>query len=47
MELYAKSLEVWSNTIQTIDQAILDEDTDAVILAFQKSLNTLASQPNE
>lgn len=44
MELYAKSVEVWANTIEAIDQAALEEDTDAMALAFQKSLNTLSTQ---
>ncbi|OHS98329.1 hypothetical protein TRFO_08898 [Tritrichomonas foetus] len=43
MELYAKSLEVWAATIEQIDQATLDDDTDAVVLAFQKAMNTLGT----
>ena len=42
MELYAKSVEVWANTIEEIDQATLEDDTDAVVLAFQKAINSLS-----
>ena len=45
MELCAKSLEVWAAAIEIIDQSTLEDDTDAVILAFQKSLNSLGT-PN-